>query len=227
MRSVLRTDLEIDWGFMMAETGAGAWIRPGGYRLQSPVLGSGNQARINAAVRAIQSALKHNGYDPGLIDGLFGPRTSTATVAFQKVRGYTALGPADGIVGPRTAKQLFLRDIRLEQMKHGIPSDYLAGLVRTESAYDPGAQGYLSPADFGLVQINTGVHQISMAQAIDPSICLPWAAQRMRAAFDKFQHWDLAIAFHNSPLQAQKWYNNKFPPSEQIWNYVIKVKLGA
>lgn len=53
-------------------------------------------------VRAVQEALKLLGYDPGPIDGIFGPRTDAAVRAFQRAKG---LG-VDGIVGPKTRAAL-------------------------------------------------------------------------------------------------------------------------
>lgn len=49
-------------------------------------------------VADIQRALKARGYDPGLIDGVLGPKTRTAVKAFQKAHGLKV----DGIVGPVT-----------------------------------------------------------------------------------------------------------------------------
>lgn len=49
-------------------------------------------------VRELQQALADAGYDPGPIDGDFGPRTRAAVVAFQRDRGLEV----DGVVGPQT-----------------------------------------------------------------------------------------------------------------------------
>lgn len=53
-------------------------------------------------VKLIQRALKEAGFDPGGIDGEFGPMTQAAVVAFQVSRGLVS----DGEVGSRTAKAL-------------------------------------------------------------------------------------------------------------------------
>ncbi len=56
----------------------------------------------NLVVQRIQTALKERGYDPGLIDGDFGPNTEAAVLAFQAALGLVV----DGEVGPETAGAL-------------------------------------------------------------------------------------------------------------------------
>jgi len=53
-------------------------------------------------VKNVQRALKNAGFNPGNIDGLYGPHTVAAVFAFQKSNRLVA----DGIVGPLTAKKL-------------------------------------------------------------------------------------------------------------------------
>jgi len=65
------------------------------YRLTAPPMSG-------PAVQAIQSRLKTLGFDPGVVDGDFGPHTQAAVIAFQLSKG---LAP-DGEVGPRTAAAL-------------------------------------------------------------------------------------------------------------------------
>jgi hypothetical protein len=55
-------------------------------------------------VRILQQKLIDLGFNPGKIDGNFGPTTEMAVIAFQVKRGLSA----DGIVGPSTAKVLGL-----------------------------------------------------------------------------------------------------------------------
>lgn len=49
-------------------------------------------------VERLQAALVAMGYNPGLVDGIYGPRTETAVIAYQLDRTLVA----DGIVGPAT-----------------------------------------------------------------------------------------------------------------------------
>lgn len=53
-------------------------------------------------VTQLQSSLKLLGYDPGPIDGIFGPKTEAAVIQFQKGNGLVA----DGIVGSITWENL-------------------------------------------------------------------------------------------------------------------------
>lgn len=55
-----------------------------------------------ALVKRVQRALKEAGFNPGKIDGLYGPHTVAAVFAFQTLNRLVA----DGIVGPYTAKKL-------------------------------------------------------------------------------------------------------------------------
>lgn len=54
--------------------------------------------QVNAEVRALQVALKRRGFDPGPIDGAFGPKTRAAVAAFQRSLGFSG-ADADGIPG--------------------------------------------------------------------------------------------------------------------------------
>jgi peptidoglycan hydrolase-like protein with peptidoglycan-binding domain len=49
-------------------------------------------------VVVLQQLLATHGFDPGAKDGLFGPKTERAVLAFQRTKGLEA----DGVVGPKT-----------------------------------------------------------------------------------------------------------------------------
>lgn len=51
-----------------------------------------------AAVKRLQQALQRAGFDPGTVDGIFGPVTDAAVRSFQGAKGLSV----DGIVGPLT-----------------------------------------------------------------------------------------------------------------------------
>lgn len=60
------------------------------------------QGATGDAVQRLQQALQRAGFDPGAIDGTFGPKTDQAVRAFQNSRSLTI----DGIVGPQTWQAL-------------------------------------------------------------------------------------------------------------------------
>jgi len=57
---------------------------------------------LGPAVERLQLALKEAGFNPGAIDGRFGPATEAALIAFQRAHGLLA----DGIAGPLTWARL-------------------------------------------------------------------------------------------------------------------------
>jgi hyperosmotically inducible protein len=69
-----------------------------GERRASRVAGSsamGDTTGTQQHVRVMQQALKDKGYDPGPVDGVQGPRTTAALLAYQKAENITATGRAD------------------------------------------------------------------------------------------------------------------------------------
>jgi peptidoglycan hydrolase-like protein with peptidoglycan-binding domain len=54
------------------------------------------------SVRALQSTLRELGWQPGPVDGLFGPRTEAAVTRFQTAAGLAV----DGAVGPQTVRAM-------------------------------------------------------------------------------------------------------------------------
>ncbi|MCC5912363.1 MAG: LysM peptidoglycan-binding domain-containing protein [Clostridiaceae bacterium] len=64
----------------------------------APVCPTLRRTSRGADVERLQRLLRDAGFDPGTIDGIFGPRTEAAVIAFQRSKGLTP----DGIVGIRT-----------------------------------------------------------------------------------------------------------------------------
>ena len=85
-----------------ASTGAGGAPAPAAHaQFARSVLSLGSgyrNPRGSKLVRVLQRELAAGGYTPGHVDGLYGPFTRDAVVAFQAAHGLLA----DGVVGPRT-----------------------------------------------------------------------------------------------------------------------------
>ncbi len=77
-------------------------------------------------VQAVQLALRRAGFYKGNLDGIFGPLTQSAVIAFQTSNGLTA----DGIVGPKTYSALapYLRGYIIHTISKG---DTLYKIART------------------------------------------------------------------------------------------------
>lgn len=76
-------------------------------------------------VMEIQALLRKIGYDPGPIDGVFGPQTQQAVMQFQRDNGLTP----DGIIGPNTYR--VLEPLLLGYATYRIkPSDTIYNLAR-------------------------------------------------------------------------------------------------
>jgi hyperosmotically inducible protein len=61
----------------------------------------GSTARSHAQVGAMQQALKDKGFDPGVPDGVMGPKTIEALKAYQKSENLATTGTMDGDTGTK------------------------------------------------------------------------------------------------------------------------------
>lgn len=181
------------------------------------------------AIKALQFELLFHGYST-LVDGIFGLDTDRAVREFQEQQKLVV----DGLVGPKTCRSLFRVRACVTELEHGVPLGYICGLIRWESAFDPGAIG-ANGADTGLVQINLNVHKnITMEQAVSSTFATRYAGERMRDAHAKFlpncgdpTAWSCAVAQHNSPLWAKQWCQTGAAPNDQIATYVARIIQGC
>lgn len=77
----------------------------GSYKAPAVIYGLDQPNMSSDVVKSIQRALRDAGFDPGPIDGDFGPNTTAAVAAYQTVKGLVI----DGLVGPQTARALGIR----------------------------------------------------------------------------------------------------------------------
>lgn len=103
-------------------------------------------------VRELQLRLSRIGFDPGLIDGVFGPETERALLAFQSEVGLAS----DGIVGPETVEQLkrLHRDHHAApasmarertQLRRRLRSDLIGARILIDPANGPEVPGVIAP----------------------------------------------------------------------------------
>lgn len=185
---------------------------------------------VNAGVKAIQDAAASMGVAKNIaVDGWIGPQTDKAIRALQTLCGVEV----DGQFGPMSAKAVFGLILSQAERAANIPGHYLCGIAMQESELDPGAVGYSTPSDKGLVQINTNVQNVTSAQAFDPYFAANWGAARFAERWQAYAgkgatlQADCAILGHNSPVAAWTLYNTGKWPSQQAKDYVAKVMSFA
>jgi hypothetical protein len=149
-------------------------------------------------------------------DGLFGDLTRAGVLSVQKANGLDE----DGILGPATAMAIFSPLVRLTAKAHGVPAYALGGMSKWESGLDPAAVG-VNGLDLGLVQINSGAHEVSMRNATDAQYALNFAAADLAEVMDRYRGktkadlLSIAIANHNNPSLAKQWASTGKPPFSQ------------
>ncbi len=219
-------------------TGRGAWtsigMPPGAggfYKLFSPLIGSeptknADFQAVNFGVKVIQMRL--NGLlwlsgsgDRVAQDGVFGSKTDEKVRWAQSLLGLIS----DGLAGPKTLLALLWPTVKIDA---GPLAKTIGGLCANESGWDPGAVGYYSPDDHGLMQINAPANPtITLAQAFNHRFAFQYATRRINNALATYKSLDIAIASYNSPAWAQQWYRNGYPPNAQILAYVERIKAWS
>lgn len=211
--------------------GVGAWKAPRYYGLGMNLPPDGDKygtQRVRWAVIAIQEELIRQGFlarPPYALDGQVGPKTDTAIKAFQKASGLVP----DGQVGPKTSGRLFFLFFAWWEITLGIPDHLLTGLVRLESAFDPGAEGSVDDRDRGICQFNRDYHpDITDEVAFsDPPFCIARTADMLVRAHAALGDWNAAVANHNNPKKAKQWASSGEAPDDQIAKYVKLVRAAG
>lgn len=218
-------------------TGRGAWstigMPPNGtiyYELITPenVGFAGAKADADLSHRAVmfgakalQTRINEMGYTPKLsTDGQIGPLTAAGIKWLQQ----TLKIVADGEAGPTTLKYALWPVIKampyIDVIRHAV-----GGICQHESGYDPGAVGFSTPDDLGLVQINGPANPtLTEAQRFDYHFAFKYCADRLSVAYNTYHVLDYAIASYASPLWAQQWAKSGVAPNEDILKYVNFVK---
>lgn len=174
-------------------------------------------------ILAIKAELVYRGFAGMAVESTtFGRGTDRAVRKFQKIMGLAV----DGIVGPNTARALFRKRVSEIEAAFGIPDHLLCKLKSLESSNDPGATGWVDPQDRGLYQINEGFHpEVTDDLAFDPDYAGRWTGRALRAAFNTFKDWDVAIASHNVGTGgATEWQKAGKPAGTRAAEYVHLVR---
>lgn len=214
-------------------SGRGGWSRigmpangTGYYQLLAPEqvgahpeIDSSHQA-VTFGVRALQKRINGLGYTPALDPaGVFDDKTNAALIWAQKKLGVAA----DGQCGPKTSVAMFWP---LVKEIAGPIAHTVGGIAAHESAYDPGAVGFSTPDDHGLVQINAPANpQVTLAQAFDPRFAFTYCTNRINNALAAFHgNLDCAICSYASPQWANEWFITGHAPNVAMQTYVDWVK---
>ena len=132
------------WQRISVEEGAATQ----GHQLQMTIVG----ATGGKDVQTVQVALRTAGFDPGRIDGIYGPDTEATVISFQIVHGLRR----DGIVGPETRDALLTRRLRLSETIVAVlrdasgqvaPSEFVNSILKRHGEYgeDRSRSTHLTP----------------------------------------------------------------------------------
>lgn len=102
--------------------------------------------------------------------------------------------------------------------RYGLPSNILALILQGESGWNPNAVGD-GGNSFGLAQIYLPAHpSVRREDAIRPEFAINWTAQRLGAAFKRFNGNETAtILYHNSPVVGDYYARTgKFGPTAKL-----------
>lgn len=158
-----------------------------------PLLGVGN---AGASVKALQERLRDLGFDPGPIDGNFGPLTQMAVKEFQR---HHDLDP-DGVVGPKTWAQLGIHVVPDEQQPLAPGSKPPAGSFK--EAADPA--NLVTYQGFQMLKGTAEALQAMQAAAKADGVNLT-VTSAFRSDAYQAQLFKKAVAKYGSESAARKW----------------------
>lgn len=217
-------------------SGLGAWYtyyQKGSGALPTLTQPTLEQQLVASACLSIKNELVYRGYAASVTGPKIGRRAEASIKQFQSehtVRlsdGTEAQLTADGVVGPLTAQALYRARFVLVSRKSGFPvPDIIGKIVSHESLFDPGAQGYVDPDDFGLGQINFVFHPMTTHdQAASGDFTAAFISRELSSAYGVLKDFDAAIAAYNvGTFPAQQWLDAGKPSDTVAGQYVAAVK---
>lgn len=100
----------------------------------------------------------------------------------------------------------YANEINSSANQYGVPPYILAGLLKTESGFNPSIT-HANPhsIDRGIAQINSVANaQVTNAQAYNPTFAINWAAQHLASLKQSLGSWTLAVGAYNAGESAVK-----------------------
>lgn len=117
----------------------------------------------------------------------------------------------------------FLGMAREAARKYQVPEDLFLRLVQQESAWNPGARSHKGA--LGLAQLMPETARMLRVDPMDPQENLEGGARYLRAQFDTFRSWPLALAAYNAGPNAVREHGG-IPPYKETRNYVRIITGG-
>lgn len=111
----------------------------------------------------------------------------------------------------------FLETARAAAVRHGVPADLFLRLIQQESGWNPSAKS--NKGALGLAQLMPGTARALGVNPLNPEQNLEGGARYLRAQFEKFGNWRLALAAYNAGPGAVSQYQG-VPPFAETQNYV-------
>lgn len=114
----------------------------------------------------------------------------------------------------------FLELARAAARRHNVPEDLFLRLVQQESNWNPSARSHKGA--IGLAQLMPATARGLGVNPHDPRQNLEGGARYLRAQYDTFRSWRLALAAYNAGPQAVQKHNG-VPPFRETRDYVRKI----
>ncbi len=114
----------------------------------------------------------------------------------------------------------FYQMARNAARRHNVPEDLFLRLVQQESNWDPKAVSHKGA--IGLAQLMPGTAEMLRVDPTDPAQNLEGGARYLRAQYERFRDWRLALAAYNAGPEAVEQHGG-VPPFRETRTYVARV----
>lgn len=170
------------------------------------------------------------------MNGIYGTGVRDAVKSYQANVGLVA----DGEVGPKTAKAMFVQLNMEVGSWSAIGATIGCGVIQNESAWDPGAVGFVDYLDHGLCQLNAESQHFDREQSFDARTAMERMYLLLDANLALFGNEKDAIAAYNlGKAGCQLWIREGRPqwfiplslrpdgPSRDVWGYVTRIQSAC